>query len=132
MVPLIYGLKRSSAEQAFVIEYSAALCRDSTRNGTSALSSHSIKLRLAKPCRPWAWALLRSPVMEQLTAEARVAAEEAVRETLAAGLTAGISCNAELVEGRSSTLTRRVIEHDLLIVGHTPGDRGDESSRPSS
>lgn len=123
---ILTALKPSSA-QAFVIEYSAALAQrlNAEWNACIVFDADQIAPREAVP--PGAGAFKRSRD-EQLTAEARVAAEEAVRETLAAGLTAGISCNAELVEGEVlDVLTRRVIEHDLLIVGHTPGDRGDES-----
>jgi nucleotide-binding universal stress UspA family protein len=65
---------------------------------------------------------------DELKAAAVAAANDAARQTLAAGAAAGIGCETEVAEGSVvDVLVRRAAEHDVLIVGHAPGDRGDET-----
>jgi nucleotide-binding universal stress UspA family protein len=123
----IFTALKPSFTQTYIVGYSVALARrlNSELNACIVMDVNQVAPRETVPIGAGAFKKSRD---EELTAAARVAAEDALTRTLAAGATAGIRVNAELVEGDVvDVLTRRSHEHDLLIVGHSPGDRGDES-----
>jgi nucleotide-binding universal stress UspA family protein len=127
MYQSIFTAMKPSSTQTYIVGYSVALAQrlNSELNACIVVDVNQIAPRETVPIGAGVFKKSRD---EELTAAARVAAEDALRQTLAAGATAGIRANAELIEGDVvDVLTRRSHEHDLLIVGHAPGDRGDES-----
>lgn len=127
MFQSIFTALKPSETQTYVVDYSAALAQrlNAQLNACVVFDIDQIAPREALP--PGAGALKKSRD-EELKAAARVAAEDAVRQTLAAGVTAAIRCEAEIIEGNVvEVITRRSQEHDLLVVGQAPGDRGDRA-----
>ncbi len=106
MFQSIFTALKPSETQTYVVDYSAALAQrlNAQLNACVVFDVDQIAPREALP--PGAGALKKSRD-EELTAAARVAAEDAVRQTLAAGVTAAIRCEAEIRRrSHNATLAR--------------------------
>ena len=124
---LLSALKPSPT-QGYVIEFSAELARraGAELHGCVVFDIDQIAPREPVPAGGGAY---KKALDEERLAAARTEAQTAVEAVLAAGVSVGLPCSAELVEGNVvDVLSRRVHEHDLLVVGCAADNRdGDES-----
>lgn len=122
----ILAAVKPSASQTFLIEYAAALAARLDAELHACVVFDAERLAPREPTPPGGGAFKKARD-EELLAAARTAADDAVGQASSAGISAGVRTTAEVVEGDVvDVLARRAHEHDLLVVGQAPGDRGDE------
>jgi len=117
---------KPSPSHSYVIEQSVVAARDlgARLHICVVLDVERIAPREAMPPGAGSYKQARDA---EMASTARAAAHTALKSSLAAAAAVGIGCEAEVIEGDVvQVLGRRSQEHDLLIVGHAPGDRGDE------
>jgi len=118
---------KPSPTHTYVIEHSAALARNLRAELHACVVVDVQRIAPREVVPPGAGAYKHARDTEMASA-ARSASEAALESSIAAGMAVGIACEAEIIEGDVvHVLGRRSQEHDMVIVGHQPGDRGDET-----
>jgi nucleotide-binding universal stress UspA family protein len=116
---------KPSRTQAHLVDYAVMLATGLRLELHGCVVFDAERLAPLEPVPPGGGAFKKERDKQSLDA-ARAAADDVMAKFAAAGSAAGACCTAEVVEGDVvEVLARRAQEHDLLLVGQAPGDRGD-------